>query len=136
MLTWDRSHDYVLQRYWNDLTRVTIRFRNSPPSVSQLVALRRCLPQFRDVAPASVRETIGDSQELSLGELPTPEARRLIQAAQANGLEVVAQSASFVSYLPFDRTTGCAWLIEDDAEAAAVAQEMLAAGVPVQDVEA
>jgi hypothetical protein len=49
---------------------------------------------------------------------------------------VVAESASFVSYLPYDRTTGCAWLIEDDAEATAIAQAMLAAGVPVQDVEA
>jgi hypothetical protein len=136
MLTWDRSHDYVLHRLWNDLTRVTIRFRNSPPLVHELAALRRCLPQFRDMSPRCVRETIGASQELSFAEMPTPDARRLMEAAQAEGLEVVAQSASFVSYLPFDRTTGRAWLIEDGAEAAAVAQEMLAAGVPVQDVEA
>src|SRR4051794_39146300 len=33
MLTWDRSHDYVLQRFWNDVTHVTIRFRDAPPSV-------------------------------------------------------------------------------------------------------
>ena len=136
MLTWDRSHDYVLHRFWNDLTRVTIRFRNSPASVPELAALRRCVPQFRDMAPMSVRKTIGDSQELQLGELPTREARRLIEAAQAEGLEVIAESASFVSYLPFDRTTGCAWLIEDDADAAGVVQEMLAAGVLVEDVEA
>ena len=38
MLTWDRSHDYALHRFWNDLTRVTIRFRNAPPSVGELVA--------------------------------------------------------------------------------------------------
>ena len=53
--------------------------------------------------------------------MPTPEARRLIEAAQAEGLQVVAEAASFVSYLPYERTTGCAWLIEDDAESAAVA---------------
>ena len=136
MLTWDRSHDYVLHRFWNDLTRVTIRFRNAPPSVQELVALRRCLPQFRDVAPATLRSQIGDSRQHSLGEMPTPEARSVIEAAQAQGLEVVAESASFVSYLPYDRTTGCAWLIEDAAEAAAVAQAMLQEGVPVQDIEA
>src|SRR5438067_8528983 len=136
MLTWDRSHDYVLHRFWNDLTRVTIRFHNAPPSVHELVALRRCLSQFRDVAPATLRDQIGDSRDLSLGEMPTPEARRVIEAAQAQGLEVGAESASFVSYLPYDRTTGCAWLIEDDAEASAIAQAMLATGVPVQDVEA
>jgi hypothetical protein len=68
--------------------------------------------------------------------MPTPEARSVIEAVQAQGLEVVAESASFVSYLPYDRTTGCAWLIEDDAEAAAVAPAMLQEGVPVQDIEA
>jgi hypothetical protein len=35
-----------------------------------------------------------------------------------------------------DRTTGCAWLIEDDDEAADVAQAMLQEGVPIQDIEA
>jgi hypothetical protein len=136
MLTWDRSHDFVLHRFWYDLTRVTIRFRDVPPSVQELLALRRCLPQFRDVAPATLRSRIGDSRQLSLGEMPTPEARSVIEAVQAQGLEVVAESESFVSYLPYDRTTGCAWLIEDDAEAAAVAQAMLQEGVPIQDIEA
>jgi hypothetical protein len=88
------------------------------------------------MAPAVVRGRIGDSRKLSLGVLPTPEARRVIEQAQTEGLEVIGESASFVSYLPFDRTTGCAWLIEDDTEAAAVAKAMLEAGVPVQDVEA
>jgi hypothetical protein len=136
MLTWDRSHDYVLHRFWNDLTRITIRFRNAPPSVGELAALRRCLPQFRDVRPAMLRSRVGDCRQLSLGEMPTRAARSVIETAQAQGLEVVAESASFVSYLPFDRTTGCAWLIEDDAEAAAVVQGMLEEGVPVQDIEA
>jgi hypothetical protein len=136
MLNWDRSHDYVLHRFWNDLTRVTIRFQDAPPSVHELAALRRCLPQFREVAPAALRGQIGESRDLSLGVMPTPEARSVIEAAQAQGLEVVAESASFVSYLPYDRTTGCVWLIEDGGEAAAVAQAMLQEGVPVQDIEA
>ena len=136
MLTWDRSHEYVLHRFWNDLMRITIRFQASPPSVQELAAIRRCLPEFRYMAPAAVRGRIGGSPELSLGVLPTPEARRVIESAQAEGLEVIGESVSFVSYLPFDRTTGCAWLIEDDTEAAAVAKAMLEAGVPVQDVEA
>lgn len=136
MLTWDRSHDFVLHRIWNDLTRVTIRFRAPSPSLQELAAIRRCLPEFRNTSPAEVRHRIGDSQELLLGVLPTREARRVIDSAQSEGLQAIPESASYVSYLPFDRTTGCAWLIEDDDEAAAVAQAMLEAGVPVQDVEA
>ena len=88
------------------------------------------------MAPAAVRAAIGESDMLPLGVLPSPEARQVIRATEAAGLRVAAEGASRVSYLPFDRTTGCAWLIEDDAEAAAVAQAMLAAGVPVRSVEA
>jgi hypothetical protein len=134
MLAWDRTHDWELQRFWGDRTRVTIQFRQQRPSVAELASVRRCLPQYRHMAPATVRATIGESGELPLGELFTPDALELIKAAEEQGLRVVAERASFVSYLPFDRTTGCAWLIEDEAEAAEVARAMLAAGVPVREV--
>jgi hypothetical protein len=61
---------------------------------------------------------------------------RLVEAARGAGLGVLAENVSFISYLPYDRTTGCALLIEDDAEARSVAEAMIAAGVPVQEVEA
>src|SRR5690349_13999066 len=118
MLSWDRTHDWVLERFWHDLTRVTIQFRQAPPSVAELVAVRRCLPQFRHMAPAAVRAMIGETRVLPLGVLTSPEARELIQTAEAEGLTVLAEGASQVSYVPFDRTTGCAWLIEDEVEAA------------------
>jgi hypothetical protein len=136
MPVWDKTHDWVLIRSWNDLTRVTILFQQVPPSVAELVAIRRCLPQCRHMAPARVRAAVGEPGALPLGVLPSPEARQLIQVAEAQGLRVVAEGASVVCCLPFDRTTGCAWLIEDEAEAVAVLQAMLAAGAPVQDVEA
>ena len=47
----------------------------------------------------------------------------------------LSENTSFVSYLPFDRTTSCVWLIEDDAESSEVAQAMIAAAVPVHEVE-
>ncbi len=136
MLSWDRSRDWVVQRYYNELTRVTIRFQRGTPSVAELLAVRRCLPQFRDTPPAALRASIGRAGFLPLGEMPTREARRLVEDARAAGLEVVAENASFISYLPYDRTTRCAWLIEDEAEARSVAEAMIAAGVPIQEVQA
>lgn len=73
--------------------------------------------------------------QLDIGMLPTPEAQQLIEDAQAMGFKVVAEDASEDGYLPFDRTTGSAWLIEDPDEASAVARAMLAAGVPVESTE-
>jgi hypothetical protein len=136
MASWDRSHDWVVQRHYNDVTRVTIRFGRGAPTVADLLAVRRCLPQFRNTPPAELRALIGSTASLPLGEMPTREALRMVEATKAAGLEVVAVNASFISYLPYDRTTDCALLIEDEAEARSVAAAMIAAGVPVQQVEA
>jgi hypothetical protein len=133
MLNWDRSHDFVLLRWRRDLTSITIRFQTSSPSVAELIALRRFLPRFRDMAPRAVREMIGHSQELRLDALPTPEAILLIEEAEREGLDVHAEQKSFTGYQPYDRTIGCAWLIENGDEAAAVVQTMIAEGVQVQD---
>jgi hypothetical protein len=136
MVSWDQTHDWVVRQFYNDLTRVTIRFSEGVPSVSELIAVRRSLPQFRDTPPAELRAAIAGTGSLLLGEMPTREARRLIEAARDTGLNVLADNVSFISYLPYDRTTGCALLIEDDAEARSVAEAMIAAGVPVEAVEA
>jgi hypothetical protein len=136
MVSWDHSHDWVLQQHFHDLRRVTICFEQAAPSVSELVALRRSLPQLQDKPPTELRAAIASKGSLALTEMPTREALPLIEAARAAGLNVLVENVSFISYLPYDRTTGCAWLIEDDAEARSVAEAMLAAGVPVQVVEA
>src|SRR5687767_1899488 len=122
MLAWDRSHDWILQRCPRSLTRITIHFSQKSPTVTELAALRRCFPEFREMPPAMLRARLGDSGMLSLVEMSTREARPLVQAARKEGLRVVDEGRSYVSYLPIDRTTGCALLIEDEAEMQAVAE--------------
>lgn len=134
MISWDSSHDWEVQRYFHELTRVTIRFVQNVPSMNELLKVRQCLPQFRNTPPAELRASIHDGC-LPLGELPTREARVVIERAEAAGLLVHAECASFISYLPFDRTTGCALLIENEIEAREVAKEMMAVGFPVKDIE-
>jgi hypothetical protein len=100
-----------------------------------LIAVRRSLPQFRDTPPAELRSAIAGAGSLFLGEMPTREAMRLVETARSAGLNVLAENVSFISYLPYDRTTGCVLLVEDDAEARIVAEAMIAAGAPVEAVE-
>lgn len=135
MADWDRTHDWELIRIFQDLTRVTISFKAAVPSLPELAAIRRCLPQFQHMPPAALLSAIGGAGVLPLGVLPTPEARELIRTTEAAGLRVMGEGASEVGYLPFDRTTGCGMLIEDDEEADKVTREMLAAGVPVRCIE-
>ncbi len=66
------------------------------------------------------------------GELPGPEARRLLDELRRAGLRAELRNTSGVSYLPLDRTTGAALLVQDAAESRRVAEEMIQAGVPVE----
>ena len=136
MLTWDRSHNWSVQRFFNELVRVTIRFKQNKPSVYEMLALRKCLPQYRDVSPTDLRASITETDEIVLDEMPTGEARTLVERMKAEGLIIATENASFVSFVPFDRTTGHAWLIDDENEARAIAESMIAAGIPVVNVQA
>jgi len=133
MLDWDRTHDWVLQRFSSDRAELMVLFEASQPSLRELMALRQCLPSFKDIPPAAARAQAGSSGQLELGELPGPEARRLQSKLQRVGVRSEVRVTSRVSYTPLDRTTGLAWLIEDEADAARIAVQMIQAGVPVED---
>ena len=96
---------------------MTICFQRGTPSVSELIAVRRCLPQFRHAPLAEVRAAIGSTGFLPLGEMPTFEAMWLMEGARKAGLRVLAENGSYVRYIPYDRTADCAWLIENDTKA-------------------
>lgn len=132
MFHWDRTHDWVLQCFESDQAQLTVLFDEARPSIRELAALRRCLPDFRHLAPAAARSRAGTAGRLELGELPGPEARRLSECLRQAGLKAELRNTSCVSYLPLDRTTGAALLIEDDGEARRLAEEMIRAGIPVE----
>jgi hypothetical protein len=134
MLDWDRSHDWVLTCYESDRAELTVLFDRSLPSLHELVALRRCLPTFRQMSPADARARAGGGGRLELGELAGPEARLLLDKLRRAGLRTELRNTSNVSYLPLDRTTGSALLVEDHAEAKLLAEEMIRAGVPFERV--
>jgi hypothetical protein len=134
MLAWDRTHDWVVERYFNDLTRIVIHFQSNQPSAQELLALRRVFSQFRDVPPSQIRDAVGGCGKMDIGEMPTHEARGLVERASAEGLIVDSRNVSTISQLPVDRTTGRVWLIEDERDALAVIDSMIAAGIPVRDI--
>ncbi len=86
------------------------------------------------MSPAAARAFAGTGGRLELGEFPGPQARRLLDQLGGAGLRTELRVTSGVSYLPLDRTTGAALIVEDNAEARILAEEMIRAGVPVERV--
>lgn len=134
-IEWDRSRDWVLIRYERVFASVTIEFDHDDPSIREILAVRQCLPQFRDTPPKAIREHLGTNGRFHLGQMAQDVADELVETATQNGLCMKAERFSRVSYLPCDQATRVAMLIDNDADAAALAQEMIAAGVPIRRFE-
>lgn len=134
MKEWDRTHDWVVQCFESDRAELTVLFEGARPALNELAALRQCLSQFRDLPPAAARARAGTDGRLALGELPGPEPRRLSDDLRRAGLQAELRNTSAVTYLPLDRTTGAAWIVENDEEARRLAERMIQAGVPVERV--
>lgn len=135
MTAWDRTRKWVLHRVQVKKRRLVVVFQQEGPSVKELMALRSLVAKYAQLPPPRLKSIIGLSRTLDIGGFAPAEAQRLKAKASELGLLLQEEATSHISYLPVD-TSGCmdeALLICDDAEAERVAQEMIAAGVPVKD---
>ena len=135
MFEWDRSHNWVVHRFHLDRAELTVVFEAERPSLAELAVLRRCLPEFRNVPPATARDRAGKKGRLEFGELHGPESEAIARRrCGVRGCGSSSRDTSRVGYLPHDRTTGDALLIEDDEEGRRLIEQMIEAGVPVEDI--
>jgi hypothetical protein len=135
-VNWDRNDDWVLERFYEERARV---FAVLPPEgdrVQRVGALRRCVSALRHVSPAALLSRARRDGQIDLGEMAGREARRLAEHLADAGVDTRVIDASVTTYLPINRTTSEAWHIDDPEEARRIAEEMIANGVPVVDVEA
>ncbi len=130
---WDGTEDWVLSRHTHQGTRLKIKCSGKRPTASELLAIRKLLEQHRHVPPTELRSMIEDTGEWDLGCFAAARATEVINRANDLGLHIPATDASVTSYLPINRTTKDAMLIDDDELNEKVVQEMLKRGVPVID---
>lgn len=135
MTDWNRSHDWEVRKSFQTRYRVTVCFEGLTPTAAELVAVRRCLPQSRNLPPAEFRRMIAQSGGLELEELGEIEFQWLKQRLEAEKVRYRVDREPCMSYLCVDRTTSTALLIEDCEESRRVAEEMIAMGFAVVPVE-
>jgi hypothetical protein len=98
--------------------------------------MREVFAELRGRTAAKVWAAVRGKEWLALDTVYGPiDAPRLVDAARGRGLRVEVRPTDTISYLPHNTTTGVALLIEDDEEAAVIANRMLAEGVPVDREE-
>ena len=116
MTCWERDHDWVVERTRHHQEQLSVSLPHGLDTTT-LQALRALWDEFRHTPPAALKSKLGDSKCVDLGTFDSIQARRITEQAATLGLATRSADRSFVSYLPFDRTTGTALLIEDESEA-------------------
>jgi hypothetical protein len=132
MIDWDKAHDWVLVRFEHTSTKIVIYFKEDIPAASELKAVKRLAPECRNASTMGLRKQIIGDGKLALHNIPISDAVKIISDLEQEGLNVILEIAFSTSYLPIDRTTNSAWLIEDELESFQVAVEMIAAGIPIE----
>jgi hypothetical protein len=131
---WDQSHEWVLLRLTTQAVELAIVFEQCPARAHELLRVRRAFPELRNVPPKALRARVSADGRLQLGSRDLTTAQELCSAATCEGVMFEQVDVSRTGYLPMDRTAGVVWLIEDPSKADRVTQEMLAAGVPVEEM--
>lgn len=134
-MTWDRSLHWVLVRTRHHQFDVSVVLAD-PLSAQELSAVRKLSPDLQETPISELKIRLSGQTSFNLGTMEGQRCRDLNSAAQKLGLRLNITNSSFTSYLPIDKTNNQAWLIEDDGEAKRIADEMIAAGVEIQDCEA
>lgn len=127
------SGEWTVHRYYYSCGRVIFVFLEGRPTLRELLSVRALVPHFKDAPMSLLKSTVGDLPEFVVGEFPSMKARRLQDEAQARGLRVRMEDASFVSYMPVKHDG--ALIIEDEELATLAGEEMIRRGVPVVESE-
>ena len=132
---WDGSEPgWTLHRFDRTVWRITFSFASNGPSQSDIIALRKLLASLCSKPISQVLAQLRGQAAYELpNELGNIEMRNLMDTARELGLQPNAESIDRGGYLPV-HSDGSAMIIEDDAESALVAEQMLAAGVPVTEI--
>ena len=134
-MTWDRSLNWVLVKTHHHQFDVSV-ILDTPLSAQSLAAIRKLVPELQNTQISDLRSKLNGQSAVHIGTVNGQQCRDLDSAAQQFGLRLAITNTSFTSYLPIDKSNESMWLIEDDSQAARIAAEMIAAGVPVEHCEA
>lgn len=133
---WDGSEPgWRLQIAYRSEEHFTFLFSPNGPSLREIMALRRLLPELCEVPVARVFTLLKGQTRFARDVLLCSRAAWILrQAAAAEGLRFETVWKDCTSYLP--TRAGEAMLIRDDALARRIAERMIQAGVPVDHVAA
>jgi hypothetical protein len=132
---WDGSESgWTLHHYDRMVWKVTFHFGDDGPTLTEISAMRDTLDDFRDQPVKLIWDKLRGTSTYSMSEtLSNLKMRWLVDKADRASLRTSVVPIDRSGYLPV-RRDGSATIIEDDRLAEEVAQRMIAAGVPIEEI--
>jgi hypothetical protein len=130
---WDGSEDWSLSANYHSQSNVKIVFFGNKSTMKEIAAVRKLITAYQNIPAIEVKSLLSNRKEIDLGILSSMETNRIKKHAVELNLTIIAVDSSYTSYLPINRTTNHALLIEDDTLARRVIAKMLKFGVPIID---
>src|SRR5688572_4659991 len=103
-LEWKKSDDWIVIRRAVSRRVVTVLFAHAEPSTGELAALRRISDEIGRVPIAEIKQRVGATGSLALGEFGGIEAGLISRAARREGFTVREESKSRTEFIPINRT--------------------------------
>jgi hypothetical protein len=128
---WDGTDTWTLHVSYHSRVELKIAFNSEHPTVTEIIAVRKLLEEYRHMPVHQLKEKIGNSKVLSIGEYSTSEAEPITLNASKLGLSVMEKDSSRTEYLPYDQENQLALLIDNDELSEQIIKKMLEAGVPI-----
>ena len=134
---WDGSApEWCLRITHRHERRIVVTFDRPGPTVSDVVRMREVFEELQSRSAQAIWTEVRGELRVVLRQVYSPvDAPGVAERAWAQGLRVEVIGADTVSYLPFNRKTEAALVIESDELLASVAERMLVAGAPSEHIE-
>lgn len=132
---WDGTQPgWVLLQSNLELVDPVLLFPPGGPSLEMVAYVRKVLPEFADLSSAQVYAELKGKQRVPLERCSAERASALVELLGIQGISLDLFPIPS-GYLPANRISGSALIIEDNDEARAVCAEALRRGVPALSVD-
>jgi hypothetical protein len=103
---WDGTQHWVLTEGIIPREVVYVHFKGDTPSMQELMALRKLLPEFQHMPVQALKKQLGNLKTLILGAYYPSESLHMVHRAMALDLKIEQQDQSYTGYIPYHPNTG------------------------------
>ena len=128
---WDGSENWGLIQYNASLTKLEVHFVSDVPTVAEIIALRKLIPEYRNLPLKEIKLKLGSSGYLLLGTFSGHEAISIYYRGINLNLDMERHDVSTIYYQIIEQATETVLTIENKDLERRIAQTMLEHGIPI-----